>query len=63
MDQMIARTPKCMKIGIVDDNGEPYLVLFKTGKSKKPMAKVQLEYVLEIVDVHIDQGILVPEDT
>ena len=42
MAPMIARTSTCLKTGIVDDNGEPYLVLFKTGKSKKPLPRYSL---------------------
>lgn len=48
---MIANAPTSETVGIVDQNGVPHLMMFKTGKSKRPTVKVRLEHVLDVLDV------------
>jgi len=46
----IVNPPTSQKIGTVNHYGVSYLMMFKTGKSKRPTGKVQLEHVLDVLE-------------
>ena len=59
--QLLARTPDCRKVGIVEDGGVPYLLLFKQGKSRRTIARAKVMQVIDMNDRHIDHQSFNPD--
>ena len=62
LECLFVTRPFCNTIGIMPDaESEPYLLLFTTGQSKRPLAPVSVNNVIDVIDRHIESGLLQPE--
>lgn len=54
--KILDRSTRCKHIGVLNagEDLQPYLVMYKTPNSKKPIASVQLIYVIELIESYME---------